>query len=148
MQDTAKAQEVFNQATNKAVETMTFFAEANQRVLRDFAELSAGTAKEGVRLYAELQQSAIDAVREGQATVMRWQSYWQEGPKDPVQWYQKALAESVDGTQKWFRMLESNAQALTKSAERMQVSAEQIGKGIQETFTTVITKMKDGYAGA
>ncbi len=143
-----KAQEVFTQATSKAIETMTVFAEANQRVLRDIAELSAGTAKEGFRLYAELQQSALDAVRESQAAAVRWQSYWQEGPKDPVQWYQKALAEGVEGTQKWFRILEANAQAVTKSAERIQASAEQVGKGIQETYSGVVTKVKDGYAAA
>ncbi len=148
MQDAGKAQEVFNQATSKALETVTLFAEANQRVLRDMAELSAGAAKEGFRLYAELQQSAIDAMREGQAAAIRWQSYWQEGPKDPVQWYQKALAESVEGTQKWFRLVEANAQAVTKSAERIQASAEQVGKGIQETYSGVVTKMKDGYATA
>ena len=33
MQDGTKAQEVFNEATSKALETMTFWAEANQRDL-------------------------------------------------------------------------------------------------------------------
>lgn len=146
MQDATKAQEVFNQATSKALETMTLWAEANQRVLRELVELSAGTAKEGLRLYAEMQQSAIDAIREGQAAAIRWQGSWQEAPKDPVQWYQKTLAEGVDGAQKCFRMMESNAQAVTRSAERLQASAEQVGKGIQETFTAVVTRMKDVYS--
>ena len=146
MQDGTKAQEVFNEATSKALETITFWAEANQRVLRELVELSAGTAKESIRLYAELQQGAIDAIREGQAAAIRWQGGWQEGPRDSVQRYQKTLAEGVNGAQKWFRMMESNAQAVTRSAERLQASAEQAGKGIQETFTGVVTRMKDVYA--
>ena len=142
MQDGTKAQEMFAEATSKALETMTFWADANQRVMRELVELSAGTAKESIRLSAELQQSAIDAVREGQAAAIRWQ----EGSRDPVQWYQKTLAGSVDGAQKWFRMMEANAQAVTRSAERLQASTEQAGKAIQETFSGVVTRMKDVYA--
>ena len=35
---------------------------------------------------------------------------------------------------------------MTKSAERLSTTAEQAGKGIQETFTSVVTKMKEVYA--
>jgi hypothetical protein len=141
-----KAQEILTQGTGKAVETLTVWADANQRVLRELAELSAATAKESVRLYAELQQSAIEAMREAQATALRWQATLQEAPKDPMSWYQRALTDGVENTQKAFRMLEGNAQAVTKSAERLQTTAEQAGKGIQETFSAVVTKMKDVYA--
>ena len=147
-QDPAKAQEVFNQVTTKALETMTVWAESNQRLLRELVELSAGTAKEGIRLYAELQQGAIDAIREGQSAALRWQSSLQDAPKDPVSWYQKSLAESVDGAQKWFRFMEANAQAVTKYAERLQASAEQSGKSIQESVGGVVHRIKDVYANA
>lgn len=146
MQDAAKAQEVLNQATGKGLETLTLWADANQRVLHEMVELSAGTAKEGIRLYAELQQSAIDVFREGQSSAIRWQSSWQAAPKDPVQWYQKAMADSVEGAQKWFQLVSGNAQAVTRSAERLQASAEQAGKGIQQTFTELVAKTKDVYA--
>ena len=122
MQDTKKAQEMFTQSSGKAVETMTVWADANQRVVRELAELSAATAKEGVRLYAELQQSGIEALREAQAAALRWQSGWQEAPRDPIAWYQRALADGVENTQKWFRMLEGNAQAVTRTAERLQTT--------------------------
>ena len=147
MQD-AKAQEVMtqvNEATGKAIDAMSYWADANQRALNSLVELGTGAAKETLKLYAELQQSALDAVREGQATALRWQSGWQEAPRDPMAWYQKAMANSVDGAQKWFRLIESNAQAVTKSAERMQASAEQAGRGIQQTFSEVVTRTKDAY---
>src|SRR5688572_24596021 len=116
---------------DKAVETMTMWAEANQRVMRELLDLSVGAAKEGMRLYAELQQGAIDAVRDGQATATKWQASWQEAPKDPMAWYQMTVAGAVDGAQKVFRVIEGNAQAVTRSAERLQATAEQAGKGIQ-----------------
>lgn len=140
-----KATELLGQFSGKTVEGMTVWAEANQHMLRDLVDLSVGAAKEGVRLYAELQQGAIEAVREGQATALRWQTSGQDGSKDPIQWYQKALVETVDGAQKFFRLLEGNAQAVTRSAERLQASAEQAGKGIQETFEATVTRMKGAY---
>lgn len=146
MHDAKKAQEMFTQGAGKAVEAMTLWADANQRVMREMAELSAATAKEGVRLYAELQQAGIEALREAQATSLRWQSAWQDAPRDPLAWCQRALTDGVENTQKWFRMLEGNAQAMTRTAERLQTTAEQAGKGIQESFTETVTKMKDVYA--
>jgi len=146
MSDTAKAQEQMNQFAGKAMETMTLWADVNQRVLREMTELAAGTAKEGVRLYAELQQGAIDALRDSQAVTLRWQESWQQGAKDPFLWYQKALAEGVETTQKLFRYVEGNVQAVARSAERLQASTEKSGKEIQETVGALATKMKDVYA--
>ena len=122
-----KATELLGQFSGKTVEGMTVWAEANQRMLRDLVDLSVGAAKEGVRLYAELQQGAIEAVREGQATALRWQTSGQDGSKE------------------FFRLLEGNAQAVTLSAERLQASAKQAGKGIQETFEATVTRMKGAY---
>jgi len=146
MDDRTKAQELLGQLTGKAVETMTVWVDANQRVLRDLVEFSTATAKEGVRLYAELQQGTIEVLRDSQAAAGRCQGSWSEGAKDPVQAYQKALIDTVDSVEKAFKLLEGHAQALTRSAERVQASAEQAGKGIQETCTTVITRMKDVYS--
>ena len=146
MQDAKKAQELFTQGSGKMVETMTVWADANQRVLRELAELSAATAKESVRLYAELQQSSIEAMRDAQATALGWQNGWQEAPRDPLAWYQRALTDSVENAQKWFRIVEGNAQAVTRTAERLSTTAEQTGKGIQESFSEAVTKMKEVYA--
>jgi methyl-accepting chemotaxis protein len=143
---TKKAQETFTQNAGKAVETLSVWADANQRVLRELAELSAVTAKESVRLYGEIAQSMVQALSDAQAQSLRWQAAWQDAPKDPMLWYHRALSETVDNAQKAFRLLEGNAQAVTKSAERLSTTAEQAGKGIQETFTSVVTKMKEVYA--
>ena len=140
-----KANEILGQVSGKTVETMTVWAEANQRMLQEMVDLSVGAAKESVRLYAELQQGAIEAVRDSQATAMKWRASWQDAPKDPMEWYQKALAETVDGAQKLFRYFESNAHAMTRSAERLQASAEQAGKSMQGTIEATVTRVKDAY---
>jgi methyl-accepting chemotaxis protein len=145
MDNGKQAQEIFTQSAGKAVETMSVWADANQRVLRELAELSAATAKESVRLYGELAQSMVQALSEAHARSLRWQAAWQESAKDPVSWYQTALTQTVDNAQKAFRTLETNAQAVTRSAERLSSTAEQAGKGIQETFSGVVSKMKEVY---
>ena len=142
MNTTTQANELFSQMTGRAVEAFSVFAEANQKIMRDLVDLSASTAKEGVRLYAELSSSAVEALKESQSYLLRRQSELQEAPRDPLSVYQKGVLESVAGAQKAFKILESNAQAMTRSAERLQVTAEQTGKDIQATFAQVASKVK------
>jgi len=145
MDDHKRAEEMFGQLAGKVVETMTVWADANQRVLRELVELSTATAKEGVRLCGELQQGAIETWRSSQSAAARWQGAWSDGVKDPAQLYQTALLSGVDGVEKAVKLIEGQAQAITRSAERLQTSAEQAGKGIQETYAAVVEKMKGVY---
>ena len=46
MQDQTKPLEVFAQFAGKALETLTVWADANQRVVRELVNLSAATATE------------------------------------------------------------------------------------------------------
>jgi hypothetical protein len=143
MNDIKQAQEMFTQGSEKAVETLALWADANQRVLRELAELSAATATEGVRLFDELQQTGIETLRDAQASALRWQTAWHAAPRDPLAWYQRALTDGVEHTQKWLRILEGNAQAVTRTAERLHATAEQAGKGIQATLADAVTKLKN-----
>jgi hypothetical protein len=142
MTTTMQGSEMFSQMTGRAVEAFSMLAEANQKIMRDLVDLSASTAKEGVRLYAELSSSAVEALKESQSYLLRRQGELQEAPRDPFSVYQKGVLESVEGAQKAFKMFESNAQAMTRSAERLQVTAEQTGKDIQATFAQVAGKVK------
>ncbi len=146
MTNTMPINEVFSQVTAKAVEVFSIWADANQKVLRELVDLSASTAREGVRLYAELQSSAVEALKEGQTFLLRRQSDMQDAPKDPFNCYQKNVLESVEGAQKAFKLFEGNAQAMTRSAERLQVTAEQAAKEIQATFAQLAGKVKSVYS--
>jgi head-tail adaptor len=138
-------QELFGQFTGKTVEALTLWADANQKVFRDLADLSANTAKEGVRLFAELQASAVEALKEGQAYWLGRQGEVDVWQKDPFAWYQKSLLEGTEQTQKAFKLVEGNAQAIARSAERVQATAEQAAREIQQTFASVAEKAKTLY---
>ena len=116
-------EDMFGALAGRTVETMTLWAEANQQVLKQLADLAVGTAKEGARLYAELQHGALKALG---ATPMAlpWQPAWQESCHQALQAF------------------EGNVQAMSRSAERLQISAEQAGKVIRETFAAVAVKIR------
>lgn len=141
-----ETQEMFGQFTGKTVEALTLWADANQKLFRDLADLSANTAKEGVRLFAELQASAVEAVKEGQGYWLRRQGEVDAWQKDPFAWYQKSLLEGTEQTQKAFKLLEGNAQAIARSAERIQATTEQTAREIQQTFASAAEKAKTLYA--
>jgi hypothetical protein len=140
MQDTTKAQEL-------VIETMAVWAETNQRLMRQLVELSAGAAAEGVKLYSELSRSAIDALRESQASTLRWQASWKDAPRDPAAWYEKTVNEGVQFAQEALRRAEANVGSLTRTAERLQATAEQAGKGLQESVAGAVSRLKTVYAG-
>ncbi len=148
MKATKETQELFGQFTGKAGEALALWADANQKILRELVDLSASTAKEGVRLYAELQSSSVETVKEGQAYWLRLQNSLGECQKDPFAWYQRCVLAGIEETQNAFKLLEGNAQAITRSAERLQATAEQTAKEIQQTFATLATKAKTLYTGS
>lgn len=139
---TKDTQELFGQFTGKAVEALSLWAEANQKIVRELVDLSASAVKEGVQLYAKVQSSALDAVKEGQAYWLRRQGDLAELQKDPLAWYQKSLVEGIQETQKSFKLLESNAQAITSTAEQLQATAERTAREIQQTFSGLAADVK------
>jgi hypothetical protein len=144
---TQNATELFSHMQAKALDAFAALAETNQRVLQGCVDLSVSAAKEGMRAYAELQSAAVDAAR---ATAQPADGTPLPTPEelraDPFTWYQKGLLTTVDGTQRAFRLMEANAQVVTRSAERLQASAERTGKEIQEALTSCLGRMKDIYA--
>jgi hypothetical protein len=56
------------------------------------------------------------------------------------------VLESVAATQNGYRLFESTAQAMTRSAERLQAKTEQAGTEIQATVTQLVGKMRSLYA--
>ena len=136
--------EFFAEMQGKALEAFSILADMNHRVLQGLVGLSASTAKEGLRTYAELQSATVEAARTPHSPV---------GPEtiealrqNPFAWYQKSLLTLVEGTQKAFRLVEANAQVVTRTAERVQASAEQTGQEIQETLTASGNRLKEVYA--
>jgi hypothetical protein len=143
MQDPTKSADVLTQLAEKTIATLTAWADANQRVVRELVNLGAATATETARLCAELQSTTIEAVRETQAYWLKRQADAPEIPKDPLLWYQKGL---VEATQKAAHFIEGGAQAVTKSAEQLQATAAGSGKEIQATMSGLAARMQEIYA--
>jgi hypothetical protein len=80
-----------------------------------------------------------------QPPLLRRQDELPEAPRDPMSFYQKGLPESVESAQRTFKLFEGTAQAMSRSAERLQVTAEHTGKEIQATFTHLAGKAQSLY---
>jgi hypothetical protein len=146
MSTVTQVNDLFAGMTGKAVATFTLWADMNQRVLRELVDLSATTAKEGVRLYGEMQAAAVQAVRDGQSLLLNGQSSLEDAASNPLGFCQKTVTESAESAQKAFRLLEGNAQAITRSAERLQATAEQAGNEIQGSVIQLASRLKQLYA--
>ncbi len=136
--------EFFTQMQGKALDAFAVLTEMNHRILQGLVGLGATAATEGLRTYAELQTATVDAARAAQTAAGA--DGGEAAPANPFAWYQKGLLTLVDGTQRAFRLVEANAQAVTRTAERLQASTEQAGHEIQEVLTTSATRLKEIYA--
>lgn len=145
---TATPTDIFGQFTAKTIEGFGLWTEANQTVLQRLVDLSTAAATEGMKVYAELQSSAVQAAKSGQEFLLGPKGRLNDVQKDPFGTYQKGVIESVDGAQKAFKLLEASADTVTKSAERLQVSAEHASQDIQATFATLGNRLKALYTPA
>jgi hypothetical protein len=137
--------EFFAEMQGKALEAFSVLADMNHRVLQGLVGLSAASAKEGLRTYAEIQSAAaVETARTPQAPT--GPDAFEALRHNPFVWYQKSLLALVEGTQKSFRLVEANAQVVTRTAERVQASAEQAGQEIQETLEVSVNRLKEIYA--
>lgn len=145
MTNPMQVNELMADLAGRTVETFSLWADANQRILRELVDLSASTAREGVRLYAEIQSSTLEAVKEGQAYMLNRQDAIQDAPRDPFGALQKGAVATVESAQRTLRLFEGTAQTLNRSAERLQVTAEHAGQEIQATFTQLAGKVQSLY---
>lgn len=135
--------ELVTEMQAKTLDAVSALTQANQRVMQELVELSTTAVKESVRTYAEIQSAALDAAREIPAVPGTRPDATAELRQDPFAWYQKSLLGAVDGTQRTLRLLEANAQILTRSAERFQASAQRTGKEVQEALASCMSRMRD-----
>ena len=126
----------------KALEAVSALAEANQRVLGQFIEMSSTAAAERLRTVGELQAAAVEAARSALPTMTAHEAL-DELRQDPLAWYRRGLGVAVDGTQRLFKLLDTNAQIVSRSAQRFQGAADRNGKEIQDAVRTCATRVRD-----
>jgi hypothetical protein len=138
-----KSTKMVSKLADRGAQTTAALTEANQHVLNEFMGLSMETWQETARLFTRMQQSALEALREGQAAALRAQMAWPEMFKDPMRWYQSVCQESMDGARKAFDAINGTSEAVTESVNRLQSSAEQAGTSIERALTSCASRMKD-----
>ena len=141
-----EATRVAAQLAGLGTEAMAVWSDVAQRALRDVAALSARTTQESARQLTDWQQLSMDVLREGQAAIFRWHTIWPEAFRDPIHYYQRALEESIDATQRMFHVTRRNAQTMMEAARRLEDASEETTRSLGETFREASSRMQDVYA--
>lgn len=69
---TNQARSMLREATNRGVDTTDVWADLNQRVMQDFADLWLRGARESTRALTQMQEANLEAWREAQGAALRW----------------------------------------------------------------------------
>lgn len=142
-ESTHDATKMVTKMAERGAQTTAALTEANQRVLNEFMGLSMETWQESARILMQMQQNALDIVREGQAAVLRAQMAWPEVFKDPMRWYQSVCQESMHGARKAFDLINGTSEAVTESVSRLQSSTQQAGSKIEQALNVAASRMKE-----
>lgn len=142
---TQASPEFFAEMQSRAMEAFSVVNEMNHRVIQELLGMSASSAKEGLRTYSELQSATVEAMRAVPTAAAQAEGF-SNLQENPLAWYEKSLLAVVEGSQKAFRLVEANAQVVTRSAERLQASADRTGQEIHEVMTSSVGRMKEIFA--
>lgn len=140
-----QSNELVSHLIDRNVEAFALFADVNRKVLEELASLGVAATKDGSKLYADIQAGLVEATREGQSFVTQTQALVAEGPADPLSWSQRAFLLTAEGIGRTFKLLESNTQAVTKTAEQIQGNVERASKQVQESLATYTNKLQELY---
>jgi hypothetical protein len=140
------ATRVAGQLASLGTETLAVWADVTQNAMRNMFELSSQATQEGARQMTDWQRINVDLLREMQAAAFRWTTIWPEALRDPIRCYQRALEESIEGTQRMFEVGRRNAESMMQSYQRLESVTEDTTRTLGETFREAATKMQDVYA--
>ena len=130
---------------SKTLHIVAALAEASQRVVGQLMELSSSAAGDQLRTLGEMQSAAVEATRGVFAPVNPREAF-EEFRQDPLAWYRKGFLSILDGSQRMFKLAETNAQLVSRDAERFQGSAERTGKEIQDTVSACVSRLRELYS--
>lgn len=129
----------------KGLEAATAFAEANQRVIGQLIELGSVAATERLRAFGEMQSAVVETARAAMPSGALREGI-DELRTDPLGWYRRGVLSALEGSQRLFKLFETNAQIVSKSAERFQGSADRAGKEIQDAVGGYVSRMRKIYS--
>jgi hypothetical protein len=135
---TAKAPQLLTSFQARTLETTAATVELNRHVAEQVTQVGTLALRESARAWCDLQAAALEAARQAQEVAS---APAETGLRqDPMAWYMGAAAET---TQQGAKLLETQAQILVKSGERVQAASQEAGKQIQQALTHWITRLRD-----
>jgi hypothetical protein len=134
---------IVNQLTEAGAQATAVWSDVNQRVGRDVMDLSATAMRDGAQMMLDLQQVQFDLMREMQGNMWRWWTVWPTMFGEGLRWYQRATEESVEATQRAFRIGRRNVDVFGQAVDRMQASAEEAARTLGGTFRQAASRMQE-----
>lgn len=126
----------------RAIDALSAWAQANERVIGQFVELSAGAALQALRTYGELQAATIETVRGARTPVTAAEGTTQ----GPLDWYSRGLMGAVERSERFAKLMETQAQIVARGNQHFQEAAERAGKDVREAVETYVERMKEIYS--
>ena len=131
------------QSLTLGTEMVTVWTGIQQRLLRDWMNLSTEMVRESTRMMTDLQQNSLDGLQELQIRTWRSFSTWPDVFRDPLGWYERAVGEAVQTGRSSLSMSRAGLETMTRSMERMQETAEEAASTMQSTFREAAGRMQD-----
>jgi hypothetical protein len=132
-------------ATRQHAEAMAVWGDVTQRALREMVDLASRTSRETARQLTEWQRMNVDLLRETHVAMVRWHTLWPELFRDPIRYYQRALEESIEATQRVFQATRSTAETMTESCQRLEHATEDTTRSLGETFRDASSRIQNAY---
>src|SRR5262245_61871416 len=129
----------------KTLDAMSVLAEAGQRVGGQIVELWAAAAADRLRALGDIQAATVEAARAALSTTPPLEAF-EEFRQDPTAWYARSLSTAFDNTQRALKLVETNVQILSRSAERFHGSAEKASKEIDSAVSACASRLRELYA--
>jgi len=135
----------FNEIGARTLDAVSALTEAGHRVGGQLIELWSSAAGHQLRTLAELQSAAVESAR-GALPSAKLREAFEEFRQDPVAWYRKTILSMFDGTQRVFKLIETNAQIASRDAERLQGAADRASQQIENAVSTCASRLRELYA--
>jgi hypothetical protein len=124
-------------------DTLGVWMQVNERLMREFTELSTNAAQHGARMLIDIQRANMEALQELQSSRMRLISLWPSAFRDPVSYYQRVVEEGLNNLHRSFGLGQRNGETVARSLEQMQSVVQETTRGLQETFRVASTRLQE-----
>jgi hypothetical protein len=124
-------------------ETLSTWADMNQRLGQDLMRVSSSAVEEAVRATSEIQQATFAAWRDASSAAFQWHASWPEVYRDPVRWYQHTFEHAVSAMQDAIDLGRRNTETAMRAFDRLQTHSADAARTLEDTLQQGASKIRD-----